>query len=1213
MRLLKDYLCISDKPEEDLTKLEDLRTEGTCTWLTTKKDFYEWQEGLGRRSRYFWLKGAPAAGKSVLAAYVIDHLEALNRSCSYFFFKHADKFKSSLGDLLRSLAFQMALSHAKVREKLLELQQDSPYIWQTSSRTIWQKVFVDGILRVDLPQPHFWVVDALEECTDQDALSQFLGRIEQSFPLRIFVSSQATPELAEFFHHFTGAVLEERTSLENTMDDIKTYVDREDWRLPIEDCAARRSLVDKLVEKSNGCFLWAHLVLQELSEAGSEEDIEQILNDIPKGMNPLYTRMLGTLSTEPRPKGLVKAILTWATCATRPLSVLELREALKWHIQKHVLSLGPVIPKNCGQLVYVDKDDKVQLMHQTARQFLTGPSLETNFAIKPQQAHEELARACLQYLTRNEMKEPSYRSRQRGTSEVASPRSDFADYACAFFAEHLVLSNTRNKSVLDLLYQFLETNVLSWIEIIAQSQDLYPMIATAKHFRSYIETKAGREASAGKGTLAAWATDLLHLVARFGKNLISAPGSIHFLIPPFCPPTSAIFQAFATAPRGLTLKGLSARDWDDRLSCINYRNDQPSAVACRESRFAVGLTSGEVIIYHTSTCQEASRLHHGESVKLLHFGTTTRILASSGKQMIKIWNSTTGDQLHQTSMPHETIALGFLHGDRALMAATNKSSVATWEFQEDTELNIRVCYDPRQASRDNYRRAPSRAQFSIELNMLALECRGQPIGLWDLGSWSWLGFCRKGLGNVPAATALVFNPVADLNLLAAAYLDGDLVLYDLRSQEVKKLSGGVDAQVLAASPDGKMLACFSSSGSIQLYDFETLRKILAVPCRDDIKAMAFTSDSLRLFDIREDQCNVWEPSVLVRTEPIDNASESSFDTVSEPSRVVPFPAIVENKKIITSIGTYSSDFVICGKEDGSVAAYETNTGNQVKVLYRHATNVTVVFIATSGQTILASADTSSRVLVYNARVTAGKWSVRGAPTLDKRLGQTVRCIIPNSTLDKVLVNTTLQATLWNIKQAAVEEQFVGQEKDALWANYTHKKRPVLLALDRKAARVYDWENLPETIMPKNALTSTHAAPTNTADDLQRQQRYFELVAGLMKISEGKIDDLVPNLFAKLVKEVQMIVGTCGKFLVYLNWDKWICSVNWEGFASCEYRRHFFIPFDWLNPNTALIIRVTEAKDIVVGKGPEIAIIKNWLDFGESIKFGEQRSPSMTTS
>ena len=68
----------------------------------------------------------------------------------------------------------------------------------------------------------------------------------------------------------------------------------------------------------------------------------------------------------------------------------------------------------CGQLVTVDKFSKVQMVHETAREFLLNDDLESEFAINKTNAHTRIARASLTYLTGEEMKPP--RTSRRGSA-----------------------------------------------------------------------------------------------------------------------------------------------------------------------------------------------------------------------------------------------------------------------------------------------------------------------------------------------------------------------------------------------------------------------------------------------------------------------------------------------------------------------------------------------------------------------------------------------------------------------------------------------------------------------------------------------------------------------------------------------------------------------------------------------------------------------------
>ena len=107
------------------------------------------------------------------------------------------------------------------------------------------------------------------------------------------------------------------------------------------------------------------------------------------------------------------------------------------------------------------------------------------------------------------------------------------------------------------------------------------------------------------------------------------------------------------------------------------------------------------------------------------------------------------------------------------------------------------------------------------------------------------------------------NPNAEFPLSAVSYWDDVVFLFDVRAQRALAQTEMFILN-MTASFDGKMLAGCDSDGRILIIEFETFQLLHRVSVRDDsITAIAFTSDSSRIIEIRVIQANVWEPSVLV--------------------------------------------------------------------------------------------------------------------------------------------------------------------------------------------------------------------------------------------------------------------------------------------------------------------------------------------------------------
>ncbi|OBT63054.1 hypothetical protein VE03_08154 [Pseudogymnoascus sp. 23342-1-I1] len=148
----------------------------------------------------------------------------------------------------------------------------------------------------------------------------------------------------------------------------------------------------------------------------------------------------------------------------------------------------------------------------------------------------------------------------------------------------------------------------------------------------------GSSTSADVALLSSWATDLVRLVMQFGKNMEQYPGSIYHLIPPFCPPESALGKQFGSSARNITVRGLQAETWDDCLATVVDMLEKYSSIACSKTQFSVGCFSGKIFIFKQTTCQKIATLQHGEPVKILIFGKVKNLLVSAGSKSICIWD-----------------------------------------------------------------------------------------------------------------------------------------------------------------------------------------------------------------------------------------------------------------------------------------------------------------------------------------------------------------------------------------------------------------------------------------------------------------------------------------------------------------------------------------------------------------------------------------------
>lgn len=1230
---LSEFLGVHDAPEDDLMGVDVVRMSGSCEWLIEKVKFQQWRDTA--ESQMYWISAKPATGKSVLSGYVINHLKDLNRDCAFYFFAHGDNVKSSIGSFLRSIAWQMAFIHREILQTVLEICGKDPQLGKMDYRTIWRKLFLDGVLRVKLDRPQYWVVDALDECKSDSELVSLLLKVEEICPVRILVTSRNRLASHRQIVHSKINVASEEILADDTKRDILLYLEANMDHMPSIDEEDRQKMVFQILQKSAGCFLWVSLVLQELRQVHTSAEIRQVLEDVPSDMDELYSRILESMSRAPYGKLLAKAILTWTVCSARPLTTDELYHALQIDIQDTIDSVEKSITTSCGQLVYVDTHSRVQMVHQTARDFLLRTGISSEFAIDRTAGHKRLAMTCLQYLSGNEMK--GQRHRKLSVSKIVRERCSFVAYACNSFSEHIAYVSSIDDEFLMAVARFLSSsNVLSWIEYVARKSDLNRLIQAGKSFDRYLLRRSKHMPPFGKkvAVLGSWAIDLVRLVTKFGKNLTASPSSIFHLIPPFCPPDTALRKQFAASMRGIAVLGLSATTWDDCLSSIYYQQDQTSALACSDDHFAVGLSSGKVIVYDEMTCQEAQTLQHQEPVKILQFGETEQILVSSGLRIVRIWDITSWQELWNFEIYQQCLTLALTDNDKLLLGALKNNQLMFWDLTTGLLKDSGDWTQDLEGQNVHAFRRPTAASFSMELNLMAVVYRGQDILLWDLerdalhetygketGARS-----GRGVGNA-TVWSVVFSSAPAATLLAAAYSDGDLVLFDISEGIVKEMRLA-NAQALACSPDGRTLASGDSTGTIQLFDFETLKLLYRINSEEfGINKLAFSGDSHRLLDIRGSQCRVWDPVALVR----QDADDENSDTVSISTTLQEIELDASYVVLLITALTCDAtgEVFYCGKEDGSIYLYESKSGRQGRKLFSHADGVSVVLLCFDEHSnTLSSADSSSRVMTHKLGL---QKEADGAAevSFDHRTGVTVDQLLSNKGHSRMLISSANTDTIWSITPngSTIGNTISWKDRGVYrWVNHPSNPEQLILVMGN-VAHLYGWETLQRVTSPEGILLEGAILPELTirfisscfngsiiATAFTTSSRTFaKSKLMLWNTSDFTVRSSkaapVPR-YQHLADQVEFLIGAHGQRLVFLHSSGWICSADPETFTVEHYVRHFFIPADWLSTDRDLMIEVSRHGDITFVKGDEVAVIKRGL---ENTEHGSYTAPGKRPS
>ena len=1233
-RLLDKYLGVTDRPEDELLGVETIRLKGSCEWLMQRESFSNWRDSAN--TQVYWVSGKPAMGKTVLSGCIIHHLRLLKRDLCFYFFDYRNKAKTTIQSFLLSVAWQMAQMHIEMSNQVIEILGREEGLAKADFRTLWRKLYLEGLLKIRLNRPQYWVIDALEECKASSELVPMLLKIAEVSSIRILLTSRDRFEVhKQVTPSPTSNVIQEAIREVDVKGDIATFLDANTEHLPSVDDDARQKIVATILEKSAGCFLWVRLVLQELRRVHTAVEVRKVLEDIPSDMNDLYSRVLESMGNATYGKTLANAILTFTVCAVRPLVTHELYHALQIDLKDSIDDIERSIESSCGQLVYVDSKSRVQMTHKSAADFLLRSS-NPDFAIDSKQGHKRIAKACFAYLNGPEMRGP--RHRRLSTSDLVKHRSPFITYACRVF-EHLPHVPATDDETLIALTRFLKSsNILTFIEYLCQKSDIRSLIHSAKALRTFVQRRAKYLSPLGKdhALMDSWATDLLRISTKFGKDLLAYPAAIFTLVPPFCPYGSAPRQQFASSTRGIAVVGLSADIWDDCLTTIVNARKRLSSIATSHEFFAIGMSDGSIAIHDNSACQEIQILQHGEPVKLLKFGKRSNLLVSSGARKIRVWKIDTWELCWDFNIPQACLAIMLAEEQQLLLAALKDNNLTIWHLgsgllRESVDWTASLEKDT-----SHTHRRPIAGAFSLEFNLLAIVYRGQDILVWDLERDTLHDtYCKESGAHVnhvgrhsdTGATDVIFSAGSNAHLMVATYADGDLVLFDTIEGTVLAVKLA-NAHVLAGSSDGRTLATSDASGAIQIFDLETLKLLYRINSEEyAIRQMAFSMDDQRLVDVRGNQCRVWDPTVLVREDADDEGSETTslFASGPEESTVVGSDDII---LITSAVCCKDLDLFVCGKEDGSVWLYDVRSGLPREQLFAHARGVAILHLAfDKSNWIMSSIDSSSRIMLRSLHRNSRDWDV-GQILFDQRIGAAVIQTLSNDLSTFLLVSTDDKDTLMPIRSddssdSARKEICWGSRGSFYWTTNPCNSEELILIQDN-VAHLYSWRTLERLTNAAGILLEGSLMP-----ELQIQFtvacRQGELLATSFKESpyQSKLllwdsrsfavgsEKIAPvPRYQSLASQVKKVIGEHGNRLVFLHASNWICSASLQSARAEDYNRHFFIPADWVSTNADLLFGLTANGDIIFVKRHEVAVIKRGLENVELMSSGLSSRPSL---
>ena len=419
-------------------------------------------------------------GKSILCSSLVAHLE-LHQACSrvaYFFCDDGNVTKRTATGILKSLIAQLVAGNPDFVQLAREVIVKSGQETATSFSRLM------GLFKLMIERSSsatYIVIDGVDECVDgpQSGLLQKLTELTTTQPLYLGIFSRSEPWLRPLLSAWPSV----KITPQAIEQDMVLYLQKAVQSRPLSqfsnELLARR-ITQVLIEKADGQFLWARLMIEMLEKATFTSEINQILSDVPLGLGQLYSRILEKLLTQPsRRQNAAQVLLSWLACAERHLTVSELATALavrpgttEIDSDDRVLDLRGFLEDVCGSLVRVSEPNEdgseavVSFVHLTVKEYLLVSEELCNskstpvakFRVDTFEANQHLASTCITYLSFDKFKEVS--GNTKSTHYLDPLPQDLLDYAAMYWVQHLVKSGTPSIDLLRRLYLFIRSDQL---------------------------------------------------------------------------------------------------------------------------------------------------------------------------------------------------------------------------------------------------------------------------------------------------------------------------------------------------------------------------------------------------------------------------------------------------------------------------------------------------------------------------------------------------------------------------------------------------------------------------------------------------------------------------------------------------------------------------------------------------------------------------------